>query len=211
MTRPGSQPEYLQPYLKAVKNAGAGFDATLWSSREGQLRRFDVLLDLADVDGGSILDLGCGIGDLARHLLVKSVPFSKYVGIDAVKEMIDVASEVDDPRCGFLVADPVRDPSCLERAAADWIFISGTLNAMDEDLARSLVDRAFEAAGVGVVFNFLSNRPHSRWNERDLTPARRFDTTGWIDWAMSRTPLVRFSQAYYDGHDASISMRRCSA
>ena len=118
--------------------------------------------------------------------------------------------EVDDPRCGFLVADPVRDPACLEEAGADWVFISGTLNAMDEELARDLVDRAFAAAGVGVVFNFLSNRPHSRWDDRDLTPARRFDTAGWIDWAMSRTPLVRFSQAYYDGHDASISMQRCS-
>ena len=66
--------------------------------------------------------------------------------------------------------------------------------------------QAFDAARVGVVFNFLSNRPHREWDGRDLTPARRYDTVDWLDWAMGRTPLVRFSQAYYRGHDATIAM-----
>ena len=37
---------------------------------------------------------------------------------------------------------------------------------------------AFDAAAQGVVFNFLSDRPHPRWKEKDLRPARRFDTVG---------------------------------
>ena len=207
----GSQPDYLQPYLDAVECSGAGFDATLWSSRQGQVRRFEVLLELADVAEsgcGSILDLGCGVGDLARHLCERSIPFTTYLGIDAIEDMVEAARSVEDPRCRFLVADPVRQPDCLDEAGADWIFISGTLNAMVEETARELVDRAFRAARIGIAFNFLSNRPHPEWNDRDLSPARRFATADWVEWALSRTPLVRFTQAYYRGHDATISMCR---
>lgn len=213
MTDSRSQPDYLQPYLDAVESSGAGFDATLWSSRRGQVRRFDVLLELsgvAETGCGSMLDLGCGVGDLARHLCQRSIPFNTYLGIDAVEEMVEAARSIEDSRCRFLVADPVRQPECLDEAGVDWIFISGTLNAMEEQTARGLVDRAFEAARIGIAFNFLSNRPHSEWDGRDLSPARRFATAEWVDWALSRTPLVRFTQAYYRGHDATISMCRTS-
>ncbi|HBZ97310.1 MAG: hypothetical protein CMJ41_04650 [Phycisphaerae bacterium] len=206
----GSDPEYLKPYLDAVASSGAGFDATLWSSREGQQRRFHMLATLAGLEGdepGVIVDLGCGVGDLARYLVDCHLPFSGYLGLDAVPEMVEVAAEFDDSRCGFMVADPVRDEDVLHSVSADWVFISGTLNSMDESTARALVGRSFAAARRGIVFNFLSNRPHAEWEGRDLSPASRFDTVGWLDWAMSCTSLVSFDQHYYRGHDATIAMR----
>ncbi len=206
----GSDPDYLKPYLDAVASTGAGFDATLWSSREGQQRRFRVLTALAGLEGeepAAILDLGCGVGDLARFLVAHDHPFREYIGLDAVPEMVEVAAEFGDPRCRFVAADPVRDGAALDSASPDWIFISGTLNSMDESTARSLVERAYGAARRGVVFNFLSDRPHPEWDGRDLSPASRFDTVSWIDWALSNTPLVRFDQQYYRGHDATIAMR----
>ena len=39
-------PDYLTPYVEAIEAFGPGFDATLWASREGQIRRFDRLIDL---------------------------------------------------------------------------------------------------------------------------------------------------------------------
>lgn len=205
-----SDPEYLKPYLDAVASTGAGFDATLWSSRDGQQRRFEVLVQLAGLEGeepGVLLDLGCGVGDLARYLVARDLPFSECIGLDAVPDMVEAAAAFQEPRCRFSVADPVRDPDCLAAVHPDWIFVSGTLNSMDEKTARELMEHAFAAAARGIVFNFLSNRPHPEWHGRDLSPATRFDTVDWIDWALSRTPLVRFDQHYYRGHDATIAMR----
>jgi hypothetical protein len=75
---------------------------------------------------------------------------------------------------------------------------------MDEPMAQRLIEQCYRAARLGVVFNFLSDRPHARWTGRDLGPARRFDTMKWIDWALSLSSRVTFTQDYFDGHDATI-------
>lgn len=210
---------YLQPYRDAVLRYGAGFSALLWSSREGQQTRFDVMIDLVDPEACrdtdmrglatcTILDVGCGTGDFAQRLLDRDVKFSQYVGVDAVSEMIDAARERKLERCEFIVADVLTDESVLRDRAPDYACISGTLNTMDEDTARRLVHRCFEASAQGVVFNFLSNRPDEQWHDKDLGPARRFDTIRWLDWALHITPRMRFAQDYLDGHDATIVMRR---
>ena len=200
------QPEYLLPYREAIDSFGPGFDATLWSSREGQVRRFDVLIDLGSIGEHTVLDVGCGTGDFAQRLKDRSVPFREYIGVDAMPEMIELAQAQEDHRCRFKTIDIVAQPEYLEESAPDLVVLSGTLNAMDESVARALLEQAWSAARVGLVFNFLSNRAHPEWDERDLSPARRYDTLAWLDWAMSRTPLVRFTQAYYRGHDATIAM-----
>ena len=42
---------YLNPYQEALNRHGAGFDATLWHSRETQTIRFDVLTGFVDLSG----------------------------------------------------------------------------------------------------------------------------------------------------------------
>ena len=199
-------PDYLAPYVEAIEAFGPGFDATLWASREGQIRRFDLLIDLGDIGAHRVLDVGCGPGDLALRMIEREVPYLEYVGFDAIEAVIDGAGARSIPRSRFEVADVVARPKCMHEVEPDIIVLSGTMNAMEERVGRALLESAWDAAHVGVVFNFLSNRPHPEWADRDLTPARRYDTVDWLDWAMGRTPLVRFSQAYYRGHDATIAM-----
>jgi SAM-dependent methyltransferase len=212
MTREGSCGEscgegYLEPYREAVRRFGPGFQSTLWSSREGQHLRFDVMIDLAGLDQRAVLDAGCGSGDLAQHLITRGVKFLRYVGVDAVAEMIECARQRNLPGCEFLVADLLDNAAPLRIVKPDVVCISGTLNTMDEDSARRLVRTAFDSAAQGVVFNFLSNRPDEAYGGKDLGPARRFDTIRWLDWALHLTPRISFTQDYLDGHDATIMMR----
>ncbi len=198
---------YLDPYREAVGRHGPGFEATLWGSREAQVLRFDVMVDLAGFESCVVLDAGCGEGDFAARLLEREVPFERFVGVDAVPEMIESARRRDLPRCVFEARDVVADPAVLSTGGPDFVCISGALNTMDEPVARRLVAGAFEAAAQGVVFNFLSDRHHPKWNDRNLGPAHRFDTLAWLDWAFGKTCRVSFTQDYLDGHDATIMMR----
>ncbi len=198
---------YLQPYAEAVKQFGATFESTLWHSREAQTLRFDVMLDLAGLDRARVLDLGCGPGDLAAHLLDRAVPFAGYIGIDALPEMIEAAAKRDLPGCRFMVGDAVADPGLLGTGEPDYVYISGTLNTMDDRTARTLVADAFAAARQGVVFNFLSSRPHPKIADRDTGPARRRDPVEWLDFSLGLSSRVAFTQAYLDGHDATILIR----
>ena len=195
---------YLQPYSEAVKRFGASFEATLWNSRDAQALRFDVMIDLAALDNARVLDIGCGQGDLAAHLLQRSVPFAGFVGIDAMPEMIESAVKRDLPGCRFITGDAIANPGLLGTGEPQYTCLSGTLNTMDDPTARTLVADAFAAASEGVVFNFLSSRPHARFAGRDLTPARRRDPVGWLDFALGLSSRVAFTQAYLDGHDATI-------
>ena len=200
-------PEYLAPYIEALEASGPGFDATLWASPEGQVRRFDVLIELGDIAAHRILDVGCGPGDLAHRLVELNVPFTEYIGFDALEGMVVKAAGENLPRCRYEVVDVLAHPERMADVKPDIVVVSGTLNAMEEDLARELMVAAFDASAVGLVFNFLSNRPHPDRNTC-VSPASRFDTVAWLDWAMERTPMVRFSQSYYQGHDATIAMFR---
>ncbi|MHC4775868.1 MAG: class I SAM-dependent methyltransferase, partial [Planctomycetota bacterium] len=82
---------YLQPYRQAVERHGPGFEATLWHSVEAQVLRFDIMIGLVDLEGRSVLDAGCGQGDFAARLLERGVPFARFVGVDALAEMVEAA------------------------------------------------------------------------------------------------------------------------
>ena len=198
---------YLQPYRKAVEKFGPGFEATLWGTREAQQLRFEVMIELAGFEECVILDAGCGQGDFAAYLLEQDIPFARYMGIDALEEMIQAAIERGLSRCEFQVADFVTNSDVLKQVEADFVCLSGSLNTMDEEMARQLIQAAFEASAQGVVFNFLSDRPHPKWADKDLGPSRRFDTKGRVDWALSKSSRVSFTQDYLDGHDATIMIR----
>ncbi len=200
--------DYLEPYRRAVDHFGATFDATLWNSREYQAVRFDVLRQMVDLDGLSLLDAGCGLGDLCEFLAERNVRLHRYVGVDGVAEIIDGATKRGLARAEFHCHDFVADAGALAIGSPDIIYFSGSLNTVPEATARVVVQRAWEAARRGVVFNFLSDRASPEALARDTGPARRFNTLDWLDWALRATTLVRFRQEYLGGHDATIAMMR---
>lgn len=201
---------HIEPYRDAARHYGAdapGFKAALWGSRETQVLRFDVMLEMIDLTGCSVVDIGCGTGDLAKHLIDEQVGFERFTGIDAVQDFVVAAEKRKLPGCSFHVRNVLADLDSLKEFHADYALISGTLNTMDEAAARRLVEAAYHASAQAVVFNFLSNRPSPQWRDRDLGPAQRFDTLNWLDWALSLSARVSFTQEYLDGHDATILIR----
>ena len=122
-------PEYLAPYIEALEASGPGFDATLWASPEGQVRRFDVLIELGDIAAHRILDVGCGPGDLAHRLVELNVPFTEYIGFDALEGMVVKAAGENLPRCRYEVVDVLAHPERMADVKPDIVVVSGTLNA----------------------------------------------------------------------------------
>lgn len=76
-----------------------------WGSDNSQQERFRVLAEIADLEGCSILDAGCGLGDLYRFLKKKVIDF-QYTGYDLNANMVKAAR----PR-------PLVFPSCV---AISW-------------------------------------------------------------------------------------------
>ena len=203
-----SQDSYLDPYRDWARVHGSQFGVTLWASRQSQQKRFEVFAQLCDLTGKRILDAGCSRGDLAAFLIERGIAFEQYIGIDGLDEVITYAKQRDLPRCRFLLSDFVAEPQVLGSGNPQIICISGSLNTMTDDQTMSALESAWQAASETLIFNFLSDRSGVGAVSQDQ-PARRQDTIKLLDWALGKTPLVRFDQTYFpQGHDATVLMTK---
>ena len=210
---------YLEPYEKATREMGAGFESQLWMSKDAQRTRFEVLTQVARFKGRVVADLGCGVGDLpiflhehARNEFPKS-----YIGIEGVDAMAVHAREriaaagIDRTifDLGDFVADTELADMLVHDAGVEVFVFSGSLNTLEMRRAQEVLDSfwyALKRAKRGtLVFNFLSDR-HNAERSPATPPAVRFDPADMLDWALERTPIVQLRHEYLRGHDATIVM-----
>ena len=207
--------EYLKPYRDALHKYGTGQGITLWRDSPTQTVRFEVLIEmlrsseLRERGDLHLLDAGCSRGDMAAWMIKQGVPFGRYTGVDGVEEVVAFAQQRGLERCGFLAGDFVTHPELLATGEPDVIVMSGTLNSMDDALARQVLEAAWAAGPQALIFNFLSDANDLPATEPD-DPANRLNTRALVDWALSKTPRIQFRQDYFfdNGHDATIGMFR---
>jgi ubiquinone/menaquinone biosynthesis C-methylase UbiE len=146
-------------YQRCIQRGGPNFDRLDWASQDSQHARFDVLTRAVDLSGKSLLDVGCGLGDLASYLAEHHID-ATYTGVDIVDEMLRQARDAH-PTLAFTKADVFGDASPFSPASFDVVFCSGTLNL---DLGNNLefVQAALPAmlrlAKQTLVVNFLHHR-----------------------------------------------------
>lgn len=219
-------PDYLRPYADALADGGARFEALLWRNADAQRARFDVAVAMSSPAGAVVADIGSGLSDYAVRLGELGIAPALYLGVEGLEELTKEAegrtAGLRFP-CEQLVADFVADERLFAHLVADrgvtCMVFSGSLNTLKQHRAARVLRRAWDAlAAAGdadrsrtpppreLVFNFLSDRHGGRRRE-STGPATRFQTARFVDWAMRRTPLVRFRQDYLAGHDATIVMR----
>src|SRR5215470_4834967 len=84
-----SLPEHaIAWYAGKVREYGFDHRGLGFRTRSSQQRRFAALLELGDLDGASILDVGCGFGDLLPYLESRGLR-CLYTGLDACEPMIE--------------------------------------------------------------------------------------------------------------------------
>lgn len=123
-----------------------------WSTGETQETRFRILSEIADVQGSSVLDVGCGVGDLYGYLSSRNKDID-YVGIDLHPSMIAHATRK--------FPDAVFLHQSLEKIQDnfDYIFVSGAFNLRldnNEQYLERMINLMFSRAKIGVAFNLLS-------------------------------------------------------
>ncbi len=128
-----------------------------YGSQSSQDARFSVLFGLGDMNGKTVLDIGCGRGDFARIAAERGVYFREYLGVDIVPKMIDIARQMNSvPNARFEVMDVLKSKEAL---SYDYVIMCGTLNLKTPDtpaMAKKMIRKAFEIANIGVAFNMTS-------------------------------------------------------
>ena len=94
-----------------------------WYNTYTQETRFNILTSVAPLSYHSVLDIGCGLGDLSAFFKKHNVK-AIYKGIDLSEKMISIAKE-KYPDSNFEV-DDFLNPNFKD--CVDYILCSGALN-----------------------------------------------------------------------------------
>jgi SAM-dependent methyltransferase len=121
-----------------------------------QEARFQVLTAIGDLEGCSVLDVGCGFGDLYEYLCRNGIDVD-YTGVDLCPDFVEMARK-QHPQAKFVAAD-------FEEAAFDgefdWAFESGVFNykvSGHETWLRNMVRKMFRSVRKGIAIDFLNRR-----------------------------------------------------
>lgn len=132
-----------------------------WLSEAAQMARFDAQLKLGNMNGHSVLDIGCGKGDF-RKSLQAAYPDARYFGVDINEELLDEGVRVYGhlPETVFLKGDF----SVADLPATDFIVASGALSyySEDEQYLFNTIGKLYATCGMAFGFNLLSklDEPH---------------------------------------------------
>ena len=168
-----------------------------WKDRNSQQVRFKALSGIADLSNHTILDAGCGYGDLLPCLsgIYKEI---KYTGIEQIPALIDEANK----RYGHLtnVRFIPGNFTTMDLPVSDYVFASGSLNyrSADADFIYKAIDKLYAACHIGFAFNLLS-----QIIPNGLIVA--YDPEQIIRFCESVCPSVKLVGGY-DPHDFTIYM-----
>jgi SAM-dependent methyltransferase len=170
-----------------------------WGLPSGQVSRFRVLSEIGSLEVASVLDVGCGFGDLYGYLKERQIE-SSYAGIDINPRAIDIARQ-KYPDTRFEVADFDNYSS----EGADYVLASGALTFKIEnyrDMYLGFIRKMFYLSRRGCGFNMLRRGEHPD----DATYAA-YDPMEIYAFCLALTPKLVLRQDYLS-HDFTMYLYR---
>jgi len=181
-------------YSELLEKHGDSYRSLNWGSAESQKLRFSVLAGAGISTDDSVLDLGCGLGDLYQWFKDSSLEVV-YQGLDLTPVMVSRAIE-RFPDGQFAVGS--IDQFCVGRACEyDYVVASGIFahrQQQEMKFLRDTVTTMFSISRKGIAFNCLSS-----WREDKDQGEFYADPLEIVDLCRSISPRLTFRHDYHPG------------
>ena len=188
----------MQYYQGLLNDHGPSTLVADASTIENQRIRYEVLAEMADYNGKSVLDVGCGLGWFAEYLSWKFVDV-KYTGIDISPSLIEQAQKLY-PHQQFICADILED----ELPQHDIVVCNGIFYLLQWTPYKymfEIIRRGYDVAKEALLFTSLNGHDVSDngefWARPDLV----------LGFVMDLCPKVVF-RADYLAQDFACSLRK---
>lgn len=190
----------VQLYTNLTDRFGPEVRALNWSGRKSQQKRFAVLTQVGHLHAASVLDVGCGMGDLLDWVQAAGMKIN-YTGVDLTPRMIEIA-RAKFPRETFILGSLFNTEGQLEDSY-DFVLASGIFyfrqNAPWEFLTQT-VALMFRLCKQAVAFNSLS-----AWAPQKEAQEYYPDPLATAAFCHTLTPRVVLRHDYHPG-DFTIYM-----
>ncbi|MBN2865793.1 MAG: class I SAM-dependent methyltransferase [Thiotrichales bacterium] len=199
-------------HKSSIEYYGYQPQALYWSSQEIQFIRFKKLSEILPRNQAcSILDVGCGFGDLKAYLQQQGFDID-YTGIDLSEDMVRSAG-FKHPGIHVKQGD-LFDFNPAEKQF-DFVLLSGALNEVVETelegtaeqkgrYAKAVIRKMYDTCKQGVAFNLLDNRNAWVASRPDL---QSFQPEAIADYCQSFAHNVSWQDGYVD-NDFTVFMYR---
>lgn len=148
-----------QRYMERFRKYGMDIRTLASGNRDRQLIRFRAFSEIGDLNGASVLDVGCGFGDFYQYLKDEGIKV-KYTGIDICPAFVEVCAE-RFPEAKFAVKDLQTDPV---KEKYDYVVSSQTFNnrlakgenmRIMKDILQKSYDICTKGAAVDMVTSYV--------------------------------------------------------
>jgi ubiquinone/menaquinone biosynthesis C-methylase UbiE len=142
-------------YEPLLKENSEDFERLGWENEKAQNLRFQVLYDHTELKGKSLLDVGCGLGNLLGYLMEKGVNL-RYTGVDILDNMVKEAKG-RYPDAEFIHGDIFTD-ELFKPGSFDCVFSSGIFNlnlGNNIEFFPIALEKMFSLSRETVVINLL--------------------------------------------------------
>jgi ubiquinone/menaquinone biosynthesis C-methylase UbiE len=146
--------ETIERYNERLKKYGYDPKTLGWLKGKQDIR-FYILTEIGIRNNDSILDVGCGFGDLFGFFNKKKMDI-KYTGVDINPNLIDIGKKVY-PSANFSVMDFEQED--IDKKF-DWVLASGIFNFKlenNEKFIKNMLKKMFDISKKGVAVDFMSS------------------------------------------------------
>lgn len=198
----------VEKYRAAFNQHGYSPKSLGWDKGRQDIR-FKVLLSFFECRGKSILDIGCGFGDLNNTLLDLVGDDYKYLGVDMVEELIIEGRKHYDKKNVQLLTVNFLDhvfTSQFDIVIASGIFNYNFPSGNNNIFVEEVIKKAWSLCTEGIAFDFLSDKVDYR---HDHTHHNNPEHILRIAYTLSRNVVLRndyipFEFCLYLGKDNSF-------
>ena len=193
-------------YDERVLKYGNTLNAVRHKSKYTQELRHTILSRIVTKMGASVLDVGCGFGDLFSFL--KGMGWKgDYTGIDISEQMLLIAREKQKFQSANFFKHDISEP--IKLGKYDYVLSSGTMeirifnNFEQYTWARRIIENMWKTCNIAMAFNMRST-----W-EGDLKSGDSFayDPQKILKFCQTLTNCIIFDHSYLP-HDFTIFMIR---
>jgi len=175
-------------YASRYKKFGVHPKTLGWHSKRAAYQRYEEIVAELIFARKSVLDVGCGFGDIIPFIRKKTENF-EYTGVDIVPEFIKEARKLY-PKYRFLVRDYFRKP--IEKKY-DILIANGSLNSNVQrnlQFRKEAIKTMFGHAKEALFFNMVGKYPQPKTTKRNNIWVA--DPLEILKFCLTLNPMITF-------------------
>lgn len=171
-----------------------------WRNEHDQQVRFEALTTIANLNGKTVMDAGCGYADLYPFLKERYPQMAHYYGIEQITELTDeaVLQYGNLPDTAFIARNFLH----ADLPVCDYVLASGSLNygSSVNGFIYTAIERLYNHCTIALGFNLLRYMP-------DDGTLVAYDPDDIVDFCQTLSPNVRL-KTDYDEADFTVFVYR---